>query len=481
VSQPAPALSLSGITKRFGQLVALDGADLIVHAGTVHAVLGENGAGKTTLMRVAFGLLMPDTGRISVRGVPVGFTSVGDAIARGIGMVHQHFTNVGAMTVAENVALGRHGLLHQGRVVEELSIVGRRTGLALDPAARAEDLPVSAQQRLEIVKALTRDATILILDEPTAVLAPTEVEDLLRWIRQFANSGGTVVMITHKLREALAVSDTVTVLRRGRAVMTSLAAETNPASLATAMVGEASVASTPRPGLPPAVSTAHPLVHADGITLANERGVVVLRDATFVIQAGEIVGIAAVEGSGQHELLRALAGRLHPVSGVLNRPGSVGFVPEDRHRDALVPDFSVAANVALRGVGLQRGRMRWRLVRERAARLIDAFDVRGTPDTPGRHLSGGNQQKLVLARELDGGPDLLVVENPTRGLDIRATEAVHAHIRAAASWSAAVVIYSSDLDEVLSLATRMFVLHAGHLEETSLDREAVGRAMLGAA
>jgi simple sugar transport system ATP-binding protein len=484
VSQAAPALALAGITKRFGQLAALDGADLVVHSGTVHAVLGENGAGKTTLMRIAFGLLAPDAGQIAVRGVPVCFASPGDAIASGIGMVHQHFTNVGAMTVAENIALGRHGLLHLRDVVEELAMIGRRTGLVLDPDSRAGDLSVSAQQRLEIVKALTRDATILILDEPTAVLAPAEIEDLLRWIRRFVDSGGTVLMITHKLREALAVSDTVTVLRRGRTVMTSLATEIDLTSLATAMVGKASLGSMHTPevaSVASVLSTALPLVRAKGMTLVNERGAAVLYDAAFEIHPGEIVGIAAVEGSGQRELLRALAGRLHPMSGTLERPRSVGFVPEDRHRDALVLDFSATANIALRGAGARRGRMHWGLERDRAARLIDTFNVRGAAETPARQLSGGNQQKLVLARELEGEPDLLVVENPTRGLDIRATEAVHANIRAAASRSAAVVIYSSDLDEVLSLATRMLVVHAGRLVETDLNREAVGRAMLGAA
>lgn len=470
-----PALSLTGITKRFGRVTALENVDLVIEAGSVHAVLGENGAGKTTLMRIAFGLVTPDAGQVVVHGTPIRMTSAARAIACGIGMVHQHFTNVGAMTVAENVALGGHGRLREREIAERVTTIGRQLGLVLDPASRAGDLPVGAQQRLEIVKSLVRNARILILDEPTAVLAPAEAGDLLTWLRAFAESGGAVVLITHKLREALAVADDVTVLRRGRTVMATRARSTDARSVALAMVG-VDVLESPPAFLP---TGGAPLVRANGVTLSNDRGVPVVRNATFEARGGEIVGIAAIEGSGQQELLRALAGRARPTGGTLVRPGAVGFVPEDRHRDALVLDFSITENVALREAHVRRGRMNWALLRKRTQALIDAFDVRGTPETRVRHLSGGNQQKLVLARELDGEPGLLVVENPTRGLDVRATAAVHGFIRDAARRGGAVVIHSTDLDEVVSLATRVFVLHDGHLRETPVNRDIVGRAMLG--
>jgi simple sugar transport system ATP-binding protein len=475
IARPA-ALSLIGITKQFGGVTALESADLVVAAGSVHAVLGENGAGKTTLMRIAFGLLEPDAGQLAVDGSVTRMTSAARAIACGIGMVHQHFTNVGPMTVIENIALGDHGRLRERDVAERVMAIGRRTGLMLDPGARVEDLPVGAQQRLEIVKSLVRNAHILILDEPTAVLVPSEVDDLLTWLRRFAESGGTVVLITHKLREALSIADDVTVLRRGRTVMTSPAKQTDAQALALAMVGD-DVRETAPPSLPRGAA----IVRAERVTLRNDRGVVVVRDATFEVCGGEIIGIAAVEGSGQRELLRALTGRADPSSGSLARPITVGFVPEDRHRDALVLDFSATENVALRGANARRGRMNWKSMRRHAQTLIEAFDVRGRPETRAANLSGGNQQKLVLARELDGEPELLVVENPTRGLDVRATAAVHGFIRAAAQRGGAVVIHSTDLDEVLSLATRIFVLHKGHLRETAIDRDLIGRVMLGVA
>jgi simple sugar transport system ATP-binding protein len=457
-------------------MIALEHAELVVAARSVHALLGENGAGKTTLMRIAFGLLEPDAGQVMVDGVATRMTSAARAIAAGIGMVHQHFTNVGSMTVAENIALGGRGRLREREVAQRVTEIGRQTGLVLDPSARARDLPVGAQQRLEIVKSLLRNARILILDEPTAVLAPSEADDLLAWLRRFAESGGTVVLITHKLREALRIADDVTVLRRGQTVMTSPASGTDARALAVAMVGDEVRESAP-PSAPPGV----PVVRGEAVTLRNERGVAVIHDATFEVRGGEIIGIAAVEGSGQRELLRALTGRVHLSSGSLARPRLVGFVPEDRHRDALVLDFNATENVALRELHGRRGRMNWSSLRTQTERLIDTFDVRGTAETRASYLSGGNQQKLVLARELDGAPELLVVENPTRGLDVRATAAVHGFIRDAAQRGAAVVIHSTDLDEVLALATRVFVLHEGHLRETPIDRDLVGRAMLGVA
>jgi general nucleoside transport system ATP-binding protein len=479
------ALTLAGITKRFGSTVALDEVSLEVRSGTVHALLGENGAGKTTLMRIAFGLASADAGDVFAGSPPVRVTSAARAIAAHVGMVHQHFTNVPAMTVAENVALGGHGAFDSRAAAERVVDIGRRTGLTLDPHARAEDLAIGAQQRLEIVKALARDARTLILDEPTAVLAPQETAELLTWLRSFADTGNAVVLITHKLREALAIADDVTVLRHGRVVRSGRALEETVDSLSSALLGgddairhgEESVTREAAKDSRSAVVAA--LEH---VTIMDERGTPRVRDTSLEVRAGEVVGIAAIEGSGQRELLRALAGRVRPTQGAIELPEIVGFVPEDRHRDALVLDFSLTENVALNGAGDRRGRLRWSALRAATASLIAHFDVRGgDTGTRARTLSGGNQQKLVLARELGGSPVLLVVENPTRGLDIRATTDVHDRLRAAAASGAAIVVFSSDLDEVLSLATRVFVVHAGTVHECAHDRDAVGRAMLGVA
>lgn len=470
------ALSLSGITKRFGSVVALEDAGIQVRPGTVHALLGENGAGKTTLMRIAFGLIRPDEGEIRLAGTPSQLASPARAIARGIGMVHQHFTSVPRMTVAENVALGGHGLFDGVGAERTVRDVGERTGLTLDPRARAEDLDVGAQQRLEIVKALARGARILILDEPTAVLAPSEARALLQWLRRFADAGGAVVLITHKLGEALAVTDDVTVLRRGRTFLSAAASAVTADEVARAMVGDA-----PMELLRVSPVVGDIVASANQLTLAD-RGAVTVREASFVIRAGEIVGVAAVEGSGQRELLRALAGRLLPLAGTLRLPDAIGFVPADRLRDALILDFSLTENVALRGAGGGKGRMRWHAIRSRTTDLVRTYDVRGGDAmTAARALSGGNQQKLVLARELEGDPTLVVAENPTRGLDIRASAAVIERLRRVAERGAAVVVHSTDLDEVISLATRMLVVHAGRVRETPVDHDLVGRTMLGLA
>jgi simple sugar transport system ATP-binding protein len=471
------ALTLTNITKRFGRTVALDDVSFQLRQGTVHALLGENGAGKTTLMRIAFGVDTPDSGRATIAGSQRPVRSAAQAIAAGVGMVHQHFTNVGAMTVAENVALGGHGNFDASAAARRVWEIGTRTGLVLDPAARAEQLPVGAQQRLEIVKALARDARVLILDEPTAVLAPSEAEELLSWLRQYARAGNSVVLITHKLREALSIADDVTVLRRGRAVLSAPAAAVTTESLTVAMIGEEL---SHRDDRAPAAMSGAVVATARNVDIFDERGTRAIRSASFEIRTGEVVGIAAVEGAGQRDLLRALASRQQIAGGELVLPPDVGFVPEDRHRDALVLEFDAAENIALKGAGRRRGRIAWRSVRQRTASLVREFDVRGSSEHSAvRTLSGGNQQKLVLARELDGMPSLLLVENPTRGLDIRATRDVHERLRAAAAQGMAVVIYSSDLDEVLSVATRILVVHGGNVQEVTRDRDRVGRAMLG--
>jgi simple sugar transport system ATP-binding protein len=507
-------LSLEGITRRFGSVLALDDASLQVRPGTVHAMLGENGAGKTTLMRVAFGLLRPDAGTLRFGGNVHRLASPADALALGIGMVHQHFTLVPAMTVAENVALGGRGAYAPRAAAARVREVATRAGLALDPDAVVSSLPVGAQQRCEIVKALARDVRLLILDEPTAVLAPAESAELLQWMRRFADAGHAVVLITHKLRDALAVADDITVLRHGRTVLTTLADRTDEAALAAAMLGAqrseerntessassssaASVAVSVAESVAVSVAANSERVRARGMQHANAapsrvvlaaqavsvrdvQGVVRVRDASMVVSAGEIVGIAAVEGSGQSELLRVLAGRMSATTGAVTRPDVVGFVPEDRHRDALLLEQSLVENIALRGAGARRGLMPWSALRAATERVVQRYDVRTTSaSVSSRTLSGGNQQKLVLGRELDGAPEALVVENPSRGLDFLATAAVREALRGARDAGAAVLLYSSDLDEVLELADRVYAMHQGTLIETVRDREQVGRAMLG--
>jgi ABC-type uncharacterized transport system ATPase subunit len=481
----APALTLANICKRYGSVVALDDASFTLRAGTVHALLGENGAGKTTLMRVAFGMLRPDAGRILIDGRDVSPRSPADAIAAGIGMVHQHFTLVPPMTVAENVALGGHGVLRRDESVAVVCDLAAATGFVLDPEARVETLPLGAQQRVEIAKALARRARILVLDEPTAVLAPAEADELLRWLRAFVDGGNAAVLITHKLREALSIADDVTVLRRGRVTYTGLAGESSPASLTTAMIGAELVHREPDPTAFRA-ARGPAVFRAEQLSLLDDRGVTRVREASFVVHGGEIVGVVGVEGAGQRELLRALAGRHKAMHGLLVRPDITGFIPEDRHHDAVLLDRELAENVALRGAGSRRGRVAWSAIRAHTVALMQAYQVRASdPRAPMRTLSGGNQQRLVLARELDGTEDLrndptaVVAENPTRGLDVVATRDVHARLRASRDGGAAVVIYSSDLDEVLSLASRVLVVFAGVVREVSPDRDAVGRAMLG--
>jgi simple sugar transport system ATP-binding protein len=504
MSDAPAALALEGISKRYGLVTALSDVSLHVDAGHVHALLGENGAGKTTLMHVAFGMVSPDRGTIRVNGTPVVIDAPSDAIDAGIGMVHQHFTLVPAMTVAENLALGGRGLLRRDAMTRAVHDIAKSTGFALDPAAPVESLPVGAQQRVEIAKALTRRARVLILDEPTAVLAPAEADDLLRWTRRFADAGNAVVLITHKLNEALAVADRVTVLRQGRVVWSGAAAATSVHELTVAMIGEdpavmreaSPTATSGRSrGSTGARSVARIVLAARDITVHDERGRPRLRAASLEVRAGEIVGVAAVEGAGQWELLRALAGRIPVDAGTIDRLAEVGFVPEDRHRDAVLLDRSLTDNVVLRAAGARRGRLPWRQFRARTRQLINHFDVRApTIDVTMRTLSGGNQQKLVLAREMtelaftdsvsDAGPiapQALIVENPTRGLDVRATADVHARLCAARDRGTGIVLYSSDLDEVLALASRVVVAHAGTLREVPVDRDLVGRAMLGAA
>jgi simple sugar transport system ATP-binding protein len=474
------ALELASITRVFGRVAALTSANLSVRRGTLHALLGENGAGKTTLMRIAFGMIQPDAGRIVVDGVDRRFASPGDAIDAGIGMVHQHFTLVPAMTVAENIALGGHGSLNPARLRKCTSEIAERTGLRIDPDARVEDLPAGAQQRVEILKALSRDARILILDEPTAVLTPTEARELLVRARELASSGGTAILITHKLRDALEFADDVTVLRRGTTVWSGAAAGATEDILVSAMLGGEHFRPERQGSVVAPATSREPLMSLKHVSADDALGVKRLDSVTISIHGGEIVGIAAVEGNGQRELLRVLAGRMETTDGLVSIPEIVGFIPEDRKRDALVEDFPLRDNVALLGAGARSGFMRWGDVAAETSKLMDEYDVRARDDSVrAGALSGGNQQKLVVGREIEGSQTALVAENPTRGLDVQATAAVHARIRAARDAGMAVVFYSSDLDEVVALADRVVVMFDGRAGEVTKKHDMIGRAMLG--
>ena len=480
MNEAGAVLALEHIAKAFGGTAALTDASLALRAGTVHALLGENGAGKTTLMRIAYGMLRPDTGVVRVDGRPHRFASPADAIAAGVGMVHQHFTLLPDMTVAENVALGGEGRYDPAAAAARVQAVSADGGLALDPHAPVSALSPSVQQRVEIVKALAREARVLILDEPTAVLAPGEADDLLRRLRAFADSGRSVILITHKLREALGVADDITVLRRGATTYSASRAASTETSLIEAMLGAATRPTVVKRSERGAGAV---VIRARDLVVTDERGAERVKQTSFEIAAGEIVGVAGIEGSGHRELLRALAGRRQPTRArSLQLPPTIGFVPDDRHREAIIPEMSLTENFALRNANTRRGRIRWAEMASRTRAVIERFDIRASgPEASIRTLSGGNQQRFVLARELDGPPDVVVVENPTRGLDVRASSDILARLAEARDRGVAVIMYSADLDEVLSLADRVLVLFAGMVRELPPDRELVGRAMLGAA
>jgi general nucleoside transport system ATP-binding protein len=486
VSVP-PALAMRGIAKRFGSVQALRGADFTLAPGELHALLGENGAGKTTLMHVAFGLVRPDAGEVALAGVPRVITSPRVARRLGIGMVHQHFTSVPALTVAENVALAAGWPVAPEPLRARVQALAERFGLPLDPNARAGGLSVALKQRLEIVKALASDAGVLLLDEPTAVLAPGEADELLRVVRGFTQAGGSVVLITHKLDEALAAANRVTVLRQGSVVFTGAVAGQTATSLARAMMGEGGPeAGAGAEPLAPAAVDAPLLVRLDDLEVPRESGYgIAVRRATLGIRAGEIVGVAAVEGNGQRELLRAVAGRLQPLRGRREVAGPVAFIPEDRTTEGLIPTLSLTENIVLGSrhddPWIRRGRVDWKVARGRTAALLREYGVSAPgPDVPAGSLSGGNQQKVVLGRELSRQPRVVVAENPTRGLDLRATDAIHARLRAAAASGAAVLVYSSDLDEVLALAGRLLVTARRSISEVpaGATRVQIGELMV---
>ncbi|MEN9791159.1 MAG: hypothetical protein RLZZ63_817 [Gemmatimonadota bacterium] len=497
-SRDQEALALEGITVRFGSVTALDGAHCSIRRGTVHAILGENGAGKTTLMRTAFGWLAPDAGTIRVQGAPTTFRSSAEAIAQGIGMVHQHFMLIPAMTVTENIALGGRGPFDAAMTAARITAVATQAGLPVDPTARVRDLAVSAQQRVEIVKALVREARILILDEPTAVLTPDQATELLRWARTFADAGGTVVLITHKLREAFAVADDLTVLRQGRTVLSAARAMVTEAHVIEALTGAGVVPGgaggpvsyqtmiTARGADPHDVGHHAPVLRLDGVHYVDPRGVTRLHAVDLTVYPGEILGVIGVEGSGPRELLRILAGRLAPTTGRVIRPDVVGFVPEDRLHDAVIPSFSLTENLVLAESGEAHGWMDWSTWRTVTRDLLATADVRAAgPDVPMATLSGGNQQRFVVGREWRRATAALIVEHPTRGLDLTASARILADLRTLGGHSRpAVVFHSADLDEVLAVATRVVACFEGRVREVSppsdpTDRTPYTRAMTG--
>jgi len=479
-----PVLALRGIRKRFGSVHALRGADFTLMPGELHALLGENGAGKTTLMHVAYGLVRPDAGEIAVDGIRRAIPSPRAARRLGIGMVHQHFTSVPALTVAENVALAAEWNVSPGLLRERVRSLSERMGLPLEPDVPAGRLSIALKQRLEIVKALASDARILLLDEPTAVLAPAEADELLRVIADFTARGGAAVLITHKLDEALAAATRITVLRAGAVVVEGPAAGQSESTLARAMVGgeDPGAGSAETRSVTATVWPGSPLVRLEDLEVPRESGYgIAVRRASVSIRPGEIVGIAAVEGNGQRELLRAAAGRLQPLRGRREVAGPIGFIPEDRTTEGLIPELTLTENIVLGSRAddpwLRKGRLDWKLARARTVGLLREYGVVAEgPDAPAAALSGGNQQKVVVARELARAPRVIVAENPTRGLDIRATEAIHAKLQAAAAAGAAVLVYSSDLDEVLALAHRVLVAARGVLLDVPED---ASRAQIG--
>jgi general nucleoside transport system ATP-binding protein len=494
-------LELKGITKRFGSLVANDRIDLSVSPGQVHALLGENGAGKSTLMNVLYGLLQPDEGEILLDGKKVQFHSPKDAIAAGIGMVHQHFMLVPVFTVAENVTLGMEetrpsGLLDRRKARRDVRELSRRYGLEVDPDALVENLPVGIQQRVEIIKALVRDASVLILDEPTAVLTPAEAEDLFRIIRQLKDGGTSIVFISHKLKEVQEIADTITVLRRG-AVVGQKAPSATEDELAAMMVGRNVQLRVSKDAAKPG----EVVLDVENLTVADETGRVSVNEMSFQVRAGEILGLAGVQGNGQTELCEALLG-LRPISSGHIRLGGrdlthssprqrlhagIAYVPEDRQEDGLVGAFSVADNMVLdsydqqpfsSGINLDLG-----AIAKNAAERVQEFDVRTqSADTPVGTLSGGNQQKVILARELGREHKALVASQPTRGLDVGSIEFVHRRIVRQRDHGVAVLIVSSELDEIYALADRIGVMYEGQItgfRPPSVPVEELGLLMAG--
>ncbi|GAA1660466.1 ABC transporter ATP-binding protein [Kribbella alba] len=495
-------LELSGLTRSFGSLVANDSIDLVIEPGEIHCLLGENGAGKSTLMNMLYGLLQPDSGEILINGEKVTINSPSQAIAHGIGMVHQHFMLVPVFTVAENIMLGREttrggGVLDRKQAYARVRELSDRYGLEVDPGALVEDIPVGVQQRVEIIKALANDAEVLILDEPTAVLTPSEIDDLIAVMRQFKADGTSIVFITHKLKEVQAIADKITVIRRGKVV-----GEAEPSAseeeLAELMVGRAVDLVVDKEIAQPGAAA----LEIRGLSVIDERGHTAVDGIDLEVRAGEIVALAGVQGNGQSELAEALLGLTPIAAGTItvggkdiSRTGTrqrldagIGYVPEDRARDGFVGSFTVAENLVLdlfrwppfsKGVVLQT-----EAIGQNATERVAEFDIRTQSiDLPVSSLSGGNQQKVVLARELSRPLKLLVASQPTRGVDVGSIEFLHKRIVRERDQGTAVLIVSTELDEIAALADRIAVMYRGRIVGIvgpQTPRDELGLMMAGA-
>ena len=477
-----PALELRGITKRFGPLVANRSVDFELRRGEIHALLGENGAGKSTLMNVLYGLHQPDEGEILLGGEKVEIRSSSRAIGLGIGMVHQHFMLVPVMTVAENLVLGaepkKGPLLNYTAAAQRTRELSKRFGLAVDPDARVQDLGVGAQQRVEILRALFRGAQVLVLDEPTAVLTAQEAQDLFVVLRNLKAEGTGIIFISHKLNEVLDVADRITVLRRGEKVDTVPREGATERSLATLMVGRDVLLRVEKDDITPG----EPLLTLEGVSARDDRGLPMVRDVSFEVRAGEIVGLAGIDANGQSELIETIMGLRKPDDGTITVAGTdvthagprdtlaagVSHIAEDRHRRGLVLEFDLAENLCLREYKTpafsQHGFLSPKKMVARARTLLKEFDVRGgDPETRAGSLSGGNQQKVVIARELNADPRVIIAAQPTRGLDVGAIEFVHRRLVEERDAGRAVLLVSLEMEEIRSLSDRVLVIYEGQI------------------
>ena len=476
-------IEMREITKIFGQFVANDKINLHLRRGEIHALLGENGAGKSTLMNMLAGLLEPTSGEIAVNGQVVKLDSPSKAASLGIGMVHQHFMLVEAFTVAENIILGseitKNGVLDIKKAIQEIKELSEKYGLAVDPSAKIEDISVGAQQRVEILKTLYRGADILIFDEPTAVLTPAEIDELMIIMKNLVKEGKSIILITHKLDEIRAVSDRVTVIRRGKSIETVEIAGATNQDLAEMMVGRSvSFTTEKNPPQPKEV-----ILSIKDLVVNENRGIPAVKNLSLDVRAGEIVGIAGIDGNGQSELIQAITGLRKVKSGTINIKGKnvvglpprkitemkVSHVPEDRHRDGLVLDMTISENIALQTYYKEplskNGILNYTNIHNYARKLMEEFDVRAANDyVPASALSGGNQQKAIIAREVDRDPDLLIVSQPTRGLDVGAIEYIHKRLIGERDKGKAVLVVSFELDEILNLSDRIAVIHDGKIQ-----------------